>query len=164
MEGRIWNEHGTYHLHCFISNRKSLKLASIHSTSSRRLRSGGGQLHAPSLHHIITFPPHGPSHLPSQPPFLYHTHLPLSITQMEVNSLKVLIHARQQSRGAQMDIFFDSLQQKYAKKQKSSSKAGRRIIRHQAAREQDIMHDITLTLWCCLVILVFSHCTCIHLR
>ena len=137
MEGRIWNEHGTYHLHCFISKRKSLKLASIHSTSFRRLRSGGGAI-------TCTLPP-SHSYLPSTwtLPSSITTSLPLSHPPPSLHhsdgsedSLKVLVHARQQSRGAQMDNFFDSLQQKYAKKQKSSSKAGGRITRHQAAREQ----------------------------
>ena len=56
-----------------------------------------------------------PSHTPSLSP---------SLSDGGEDSLKALIHARQQSRGAQVDSFFDSLEQKYAKKQKGSSKAG----------------------------------------
>ena len=59
--------------------------------------------------------------------FLYPSHTPFlspSLSDRGEDSLKALIHARQQSRGAQMDGFFDSLEQKYAKKQKGSSKAG----------------------------------------
>ena len=59
---------------------------------------------------------------------VYPSHTPslslLSLSDGSEDSLKALIHARQQSRGAQMDSFFDSLEQKYAKKQKGSSKAG----------------------------------------
>ena len=66
-------------------------------------------MHAPSLHM------HPLSHTPSLSP---------SLSDGSEDSLKALIHARQQSRGAQMDNFFDSLEQKYAKKQKRSFKAG----------------------------------------
>ena len=57
---------------------------------------------------------------------LYPSHTPLSpsLSDRSEDSLKALVHARQQSRGAQMDNFFDSLEQRYAKKQKGSSKAG----------------------------------------
>ena len=58
---------------------------------------------------------------------LYPSHTPFlspSLSDGSEDSLKALIHGRQQSRGAQMDSFFDSLEHKYAKKQKGSSKAG----------------------------------------
>ena len=58
---------------------------------------------------------------------LYPSHTPSlssSLSDGSEDSLKALIHARQQSRGAQMDSFCDPLEQKYAKKQKGSSKAG----------------------------------------
>ena len=44
-----------------------------------------------------------------------------------------------------MDNFSDSLEQKYAKKQKGSSKAGGRT-RHHMEKKQDIVHDITVVL------------------
>ena len=72
------------------------------------------------------------------------------------DSLKALIHARQQSRGAQMDNFSDSLEQKYAKKQKGSSKAGGRT-RHHMEKKQDVVHDITVT---CVVVVVILNSYC----
>ena len=87
----------------------------------------------PSRRLTHTLPP-SHSYLPSTCPLpssitpslpLSHTpSLSPSLSDGSEDSLKALIHARQQSRGAQMDNFFDSLEQKYAKKQKSSSKAG----------------------------------------
>lgn len=56
-----------------------------------------------------------------------------------------------------MDSFFDSLEQKYAKKQKSSCKAGgskNKTSGGKGTRGKNIVHDI-IALCCCLVILVF---------
>ena len=90
---------------------------------------GDGGTHVPSFVHVITFPPPHPSslhhsHSHALPPPITPTSLSPPLSDGSEDSLKALIHARQQSRGAQMDNFFDSLEQKYAKKQKSSFKAG----------------------------------------
>ena len=50
----------------------------------------------------------------------------------------------------------DSLEQKYAKKQKGSSKAGGRT-RHHMEKKQDIVHDITVT---CVVVVVILNSYC----
>ena len=95
----------------------------------------------------------------SSPPSTHHTHLPSLYHDGSEDSLKALIHARQQSRGAQMDNFSDSLEQKYAKKQKGSSKAGGRT-RHHMEKKQDIMHDITVT---CVVLWFSTLIVCLQL-
>ena len=66
-----------------------------------------------------------------------------------------------------MDNFFDSLEQKYAKKQKGSSKAGGSKNKTSGGKgtrnwKKDIVHDITV---CVVVILCFCSnfpCACLH--